>query len=114
MSTAAPPSLPPRPPAVPADIQPTVDASYRSRHQPEYPIQAARQNHQGVVILDITINASGQVVSIRVEKSSGYRELDRAAEEAARKWLFNPGRTNGKATGGVVRVPVNFTLPPGM
>jgi protein TonB len=69
-----------------------------------------RQGHQGEVILNITINAQGEVTDVTIEKSSGYRELDRAAEEAARKWKFNPGVHNGKAAGGVVRVPVNFSL----
>ena len=91
-------------------MQASIDISYKNRNPPNYPIQAMRQGHQGMVILDITINAAGEVTNVTVEKSSGYRELDRAAEEAARKWKFNPGVHNGKAAGGVVRVPVNFSL----
>ncbi len=63
------------------------------------------------MILTVTVNAQGEVTNVQVERSSGYRILDRAAEEAARHWRFNPGMVNGKPTGGVVRIPVAFTLP---
>lgn len=65
---------------------------------------------QGTVILAVTVNAQGEVTDVQIEKSSGYRILDRAAEEAARHWRFNPGITNGRPTGGVVRIPVDFHL----
>ncbi|HET7931236.1 MAG TPA: energy transducer TonB [Rhodanobacteraceae bacterium] len=84
--------------------------SYKNRHPPQYPIEAARQQQQGTVILDVTVNAEGVVTDVRVERSSGYRVLDRAAVEAARHWRFNPGIANGKATGGIVRIPVDFHL----
>src|SRR5579875_3547211 len=110
MSTPAEPPRPPAPPPPPADIAPSADISYKNRNPPKYPIEALRQGHQGEVILDVTIDASGNVLDVKVEKSSGYRELDRAAVEAARKWRFNPGLKNGKPVGGVVRIPVNFSL----
>ncbi|HJP97018.1 MAG TPA: energy transducer TonB, partial [Rhodanobacteraceae bacterium] len=110
MSTPAAPPRPPAPPPPPADVAPSVDISYKNRNPPKYPIQALRQGHQGEVLLAITINAAGAVVDVKVQKSSGYRELDRAAEEAARGWRFNPGIQNGKPSGGVVLVPVNFSL----
>ncbi len=110
MSTPAAPPRPPAPPPPPADISASVDISYKNRHPPQYPIQAARQGHQGQVILDVSINAAGDVVNVTVEQSSGYRELDRAAVEAARKWKFNPAIKNGKPAGGIVRIPVNFSL----
>lgn len=77
---------------------------------PPYPIEAARQDQQGTVILDVTINAQGQVIKVVIERSSGYRILDMAAEKAAHDWKFNPGIKDGKPVGGVVRVPVNFSM----
>ncbi|MGH8155106.1 MAG: energy transducer TonB, partial [Rhodanobacteraceae bacterium] len=109
-STPAAPPRPPAPPPPPADVAPSVDISYKNRNPPQYPIQAIRQGQQGTVILDVTINAQGEVIDVKVEKSSGYRVLDQAAVAAARKWRFNPGIQNGKPSGGVVRIPVNFNL----
>lgn len=110
MSTPAAPPRPPAPPPPPADVAATYDISYKNAHMPPYPPMAVRQGQQGEVILDVTINAQGEVIDVKVERSSGFRILDRAAAEAARGWKFNPGVKNGKPVGGVVRIPVNFTL----
>lgn len=110
MSTPAAPPRPPAPPPPPADVMPSADLSYKQAHPPVYPPMAIRQGQQGEVVLDVTINAQGAVVDVKVERSSGFRLLDRAAVEAAQKWRFNPGLKNGKPVGGVVRIPVNFTL----
>lgn len=72
-----------------------------------------RQSHQGTLLLYVTIDASGNVLDVKVQKSSGYHELDSAAEKAAHGWKFNPGMKNGRPVGGVVAVPVSFTLPGG-
>ena len=76
---------------------------------PRYPSQELRQGIGGMVMLLVTIDASGNVLDVKIEKSSRNRNLDRAAMDAARKWRFNPGLRNGVKVGGDVRVPVNFT-----
>jgi len=78
--------------------------------QPRYPPQAIRQRHEGVVVLLILVGVDGSVKNVTVDKSSGYRELDRAAMEAARRWRFNPTIKNGQKVEGYARVPVNFNL----
>ena len=62
----------------------------------------------GVVMLRVTIDASGNVLDVQIQKSSRNRNLDRAAMDAARKWRFNPGMRGGQKVGGDVLVPVNF------
>jgi protein TonB len=47
---------------------------------------------------------------VKVDKSSGFRELDRAAMDAVQKWRFNPEVKNGKKVEGYARVPINFNL----
>jgi len=64
----------------------------------------------GVVILLVTVNAEGVPTGVKVEKSSHNRNLDRAAQDAAMKWRFNPGVKDGAKVGDVVRVPVEFKL----
>ena len=65
---------------------------------------------QGTVILIIDVDANGNVTNVSVEKSSRNRDLDRAAMDAARKWRFNPGQSNGQRSAGRVRVPVDFMM----
>ena len=110
MATQAPPPAPPAPPAPPSDITASQDLSYNSRIQPKYPPQAMRQHHEGTVILMILVGVDGSPKDIKVDKSSGFRELDRAAMEAARQWRFNPTIRNGQKVEGYARVPVNFNL----
>ena len=69
-----------------------------------------RQRHTGTVILLVLVGVDGSPKDITVDKSSGYRELDRAALEAVRTWRFNPEVKNGKKVEGYARIPVNFNL----
>ena len=57
-----------------------------------------------------SIDANGGVLDVEVEKSSGNRNLDRAAVQAARRWKFNPETRNGQKVASRVRVPVDFKL----
>jgi protein TonB len=65
----------------------------------------------GTVMLRVTIDSSGNVLDVAIDKSSRNRNLDRAAMDAARRWKFNPGLRNGVKVGGDVLVPVKFTPP---
>lgn len=104
------PPSPPAPPAAVADISAAVDISSKNMNPPKYPPSAYRAGIQGEVVLIVSVDASGNVTDVSVEKSSRNRDLDRAAMEAARKWRFNPAVVNGQKAAGRVRVPVNFTL----
>src|SRR5690606_19395087 len=97
-------------PAPPIDVAPSEDISYRARFKPRYPPQAIRQRHAGKVILLVLVAVDGTPKEIKVEQSSGYRELDRAAIDAANKWRFNPGSRNGAPYEGWARVPIDFQL----
>ena len=45
-----------------------------------------------------------------MEKSSRSRLLDRAAMDAVRNWVFNPGLKDGQPVQGWVLVPISFKL----
>ena len=77
---------------------------------PNYPREEERRGIGGTVILVITVDENGVAQDVEVEKSSGNRNLDRAAVTAARRWKFNPEVRNGQKVASRVRVPVDFTL----
>lgn len=97
---------PPAPP--PADVAPSIDLTYKNAHLPVYPMAAVLKHHQGLVILDVTIDSHGRVLGVAVKRSSGYAELDQSARDAAAGWRYAPGIQDAKPAGGIVRVPVDF------
>lgn len=77
---------------------------------PKYPGDAARARQVGTVILRVTVEADGSTSDVVVEQSAGARSLDRAAQQALRRWRFQPAYRNGVAIRSEVRVPVKFAL----
>ncbi len=85
--------LPPDPVAAPVRVAAVVDA--RNCSKPEYPPRAYRNHQSGTVTLQMLIGVDGRVVDAKVEKSSGYRELDLAAREGLSLCKFKPGTLDG-------------------
>ena len=110
VDTPAPPPAPPSPPAPATNIGSSVDPSSMNNNPPEYPREALRAGVEGTVVLLISIDARGNVLDIKVERSSRNRDMDRNAVRAARGWRFNPAIENGTPVASTVRVPVDFTL----
>ena len=77
---------------------------------PRYPPEEMRRGVTGTTVLIVSIDASGNVMDVAVERSSGNRNLDREAVKAARRWRFNPEVKNGQKIASRVRVPVEFTI----
>jgi protein TonB len=78
--------------------------------KPRYPESARRARAQGTTVLKLRVLENGRVGEIQIEKSAGHRELDVAAAEAVKKWVFEPAR-DGKTNVAVwVLVPVKFEL----
>jgi len=91
---------------------PSVDISYKNRNPPRYPAEALKKGEQGNVVLDVTVDATGKVTGVQIDQhgTDASTDLQLAALQAAGNWKFTPGRRNGKAVGGVIQVPVNFSL----
>ena len=83
-----------------ADVIPgSPDKAARNR-PPVYPDEAARLGQQGAVVVVVHVGPSGLPDGVDIERSSGYALLDRAAENAVRKWSFVPASKDG--------LPVSF------
>ena len=77
---------------------------------PRYPEAARRRGKEGAVRLLLEVDASGRIVSVSVEESSGVSLLDRAATQAAETASFRPARRRGAPVPSSVRVTVLFEL----
>lgn len=81
-----------------------------ARVQPTYPREALRARQEGTVLLNVDVDAAGNVSDVGFARRSGTRELDRAAADAVRKWKFRPAMADGKAVASTVQVPIDFKL----
>jgi periplasmic protein TonB len=75
---------------------------------PAYPAIAQAARVQGIVIIEATIGADGQVVNARILRSVPL--LDEAALEAVRQWQYTPTLLNGVPVPVIMTVTVQFTL----
>jgi TonB family protein len=78
--------------------------------KPHYPESARRAGAQGITLLKVRVLENGKVGEIHIEKSAGHADLDRAAVEAVKRWLFEPARMNRIAVAVWVLLPVKFEL----
>ncbi|WP_202844633.1 energy transducer TonB [Luteimonas saliphila] len=78
---------------------------------PDYPSSALRAGASGDVVLRIEVGADGRPGSVTVVGSSRYRELDRAAIRAVRRWRFQPAMRDGIAVPGTVEQVISFDAP---
>ena len=86
------------------------EASVLHRVAPKYPVSALRNNDSGTVTVGIQVDADGKPDKVRIEKSSGSRDLDRAAREAVLQWQFSPKVENGSPVSSELLIPVEFKL----
>ncbi|MBX3225868.1 MAG: energy transducer TonB [Labilithrix sp.] len=77
--------------------------------QPAYTAEARAANVAGKVRVEITVDATGKVTSVRVLEGLGYG-LDEAALAAARAATFEPGTKCGKPATATFTVAMRFTL----
>lgn len=73
-----------------------------------YPATLRDRGLGGVVVLDLVLDAAGRVEEARVEKSSGYVDLDRAGRDAALRMRFTPGRIGDTPVRARMTLPLTF------
>jgi len=87
------------------DIEPPVLVK---RVKPVYPDIARVYRNEGMVILEITTDVYGKVQEAKVLRS--IANLDQAAIDAVKQWIYKPFLVDGKPRGCVFTVTVRFTL----
>ncbi|WP_338848887.1 energy transducer TonB [Massilia sp. W12] len=90
--TGTEPAAKPAPPAkTPAHL------SVSDCEKPEYPAKAAREGAEGTVRIAFLVGADNRVREARIEKTSGNRDLDRAAKDKLMECnKFRAGTQDGK------------------
>lgn len=63
--------------------------------EPEYPSISERLGEAGTVQLQLLVGVDGKVTDSKIEKSSGYERLDKAAQQALSRCKFEPGTVDG-------------------
>jgi TonB family protein len=83
-----------------------------SRVEARYPEVARRMNLEGEVVLRAVVERTGRVGRIEVV-SGGPGGMTAAAVDAARRWVYEPGKVNGRPVAMVKTMRVRFLLRPG-
>jgi TonB family protein len=76
--------------------------------KPAYPPEAQAKGIRGIVILDLTIDKNGKVVSVEVIRS--IPGLDEAAVAAVKQWEYEPVKVGGKLVSVKHTVPITFLM----
>lgn len=78
--------------------------------KPDYPKQAARNGDAGIVTLALLVGVDGRVTGARIEHSSGFRDLDRAALTALSLCTFKPAMQGDVAQAGWALIAYEWKL----
>jgi periplasmic protein TonB len=99
---------PPRPAAIAATLAAGRGNNCASSY---YPPLAVRLNHEGATTVAIHIGADGSVQSVDVSNSSGFPELDEAAQRCVQsRWHFSPATENGQPVASVKQYRIVWKL----
>lgn len=93
--------------AVAAEVPAVFDAS---KCKAEYPKSALMNEEQGVVSMMFLVSAEGRVLESKLDKTSGFKSLDKAAISAISACKFKPGSKDGKPDSTWTKVEYNWTL----
>ncbi|HEX8955205.1 MAG TPA: energy transducer TonB [Burkholderiaceae bacterium] len=86
----------------------TIDTKFPC-DKPEYPRASLVNEEQGTVVLALQIGTDGKVMDSKVEKSSGYKNLDKATMKLA-SCKFKPMTKDGKAEEAWAKFEYSWTL----
>jgi protein TonB len=106
----APPAPPAATPGPAKSVHIPAVADFSTCAKPEWPKSSLRNEETGTVTLSFLIGVDGHVADSKVVKSSGFRELDKAAVNGISKCRFKPGLTDGKPEQAWMQMQYVWTL----
>jgi TonB family protein len=84
-------------------------AELLERTEPGYTDEARIARQEGMVLLDVEIDAEGRARNFRVARQLGLG-LDEMAIEAVKQWKFRPARSRGRRVPSRARLEITFRL----
>ncbi len=82
--------------SAPAVFAAEVPASFDAKNcKAEYPKASLMNEEQGTVSMSFLVKPDGSVADSKLEKSSGFKNLDKAAIKALSACKFKPGTKDG-------------------
>lgn len=74
-----------------------VPAAFDAKNcKAEYPKAALMNEEEGVVAMAFLVSADGKVLESKLDKTSGFKSLDKAAMNAISACKFKPGSKDGR------------------
>jgi protein TonB len=101
---------PAAPAANPNPVRIAAVADFNTCAKPEWPKASLRNEETGVVTLSFLIGEDGRVADSKIVKSSGFRDLDKAAVVGISKCRFKPGMNDGKPEKAWMQMQYVWTL----
>ncbi|KFL36807.1 energy transducer TonB [Arenimonas donghaensis] len=94
--------------AAPGPVAVAADACPEPRIvQPRYPLDLARANKTGLVLVGARFDDCGRIIETRIDEGSGRRQFDEAANDSVALYVLSE-QQRAKAEDGWVQVPVKF------
>jgi TonB family protein len=76
--------------SAPSIAAPSACETHAIESPTKFPMRSQLRGQEGIVYLNVKIDENGRVASTDLQRSSGYRLLDRAAQQSALKdWVFD-------------------------
>jgi protein TonB len=88
----------------------SASPEYYRNPPPAYPRESREKKEEGVVRLLVKIREDGDPEEVVVKVSSGFGSLDKAAENAVKRWRFKPATLLGQKVSSRVEIPIRFKL----
>jgi TonB family protein len=83
----------------------------RSQATPQYPLAMKQAHVAGSVTVDFVVTSEGKVAEAKATRST-RPEFEEAAVAGVSKWLFKPGRKEGRNIATHMQVPIEFQPTP--
>ncbi len=78
--------------------------------QPTIPDEFRSDALDTTVVVDVTIGPDGAPTTATIDQSTGKRELDRLAVDAAKQWRFTPATRDGEPVESRVKLHIEFQV----